>query len=239
MSQRHDITREDAVRLLGLPREETFKQDRRSEVWSVREGERVWVIKRMPCGGLWRRLMWLAHNHAIRRQARATQRLQHLGVPVVAPAWLGRIGGDAIFITPFAGLSLYHTMRLNVCNVAERRAIAQQLGQILKIFLAHGITFKDMKISNVMIERQAAGLPKVQLIDVESARHAFWFKHSRTVRMFALLDETASHHGPSRTDRWRVFRVAFDQNCGKTIQRQWLAAIRAARDTMEQHPDEA
>lgn len=216
--------------LLELPREESFKHDDRSEVWRVRDGEQVWVIKRMRSGGAWLRLMWMLGHHPIRREWRAVRRLERLGVAVVKPAWVGRIANQAVLITPHAGTSLHHVLRLDDCDRSERLAIAHQLGDILHIFLQHAIAFKDMKVSNIMVDRVTESTPRVRLIDVESARRAIFFRHGRLVRMLALLDHSAAvKRPPSRTERWRVMRRAFRGVTDRATVRRWVAAIGLSR----------
>jgi tRNA A-37 threonylcarbamoyl transferase component Bud32 len=187
--------------------EHTFKDDTRSLVQLRVLGDRRWVVKRYRAPALKTFVYHLVRQTPAWREWRHARTLRRLGVRVLEPTALvherGGCQWSQALITPHVPAPTLkqwvHDQRNSSESSAamreQRRRVAQSVGHQIGTISASGLSNRDHKATNLLIdERCAAGQQPPLLIDPAGLRRRQ--SDQAIYRMLALLAQTAERGGP-------------------------------------------
>ncbi len=189
--------------------ERRFKDDARSTVTAVRHDDRLWVVKRLHVGIAGRLVYERCRLGPAWREHRGAAKLLAAGVRAVAPAAVGGVGRDAVLIVPYVeGPSLYYYLyfecppphRRDEARRSERRRIVRRVGEQIGRMTAAGLTNRDHKPSNLMIDATCrSGDAQPMLIDCGSVRRR---SARRIDRMLVNFMKSIHQAGGFTEDEW-------------------------------------
>jgi tRNA A-37 threonylcarbamoyl transferase component Bud32 len=186
---------ESLVRALLSETGRELKADSRSTVHVHERDGRVWVVKRYTMRGPKLRLYRLLRVSGGWREWRGAARLAAASIRCTMPVALTWNGGGEALVLPYVegqGLARWHA---RVAQSPQRHRTAQHIGRQIGAMAAAGITNRDHKAANLIVDAAcAAGDAPPVVIDPAGLRRR---RGDRQVyRMLALVYATAGRKVP-------------------------------------------
>ena len=151
------------------PESAVYKHDARSRVWRIDRPEGPVVVKRFEHHPWRQRLALMLGRHPAQLEHRANRRLCDRGIRVAPIVDYGiekaGLGARAWLATRWVGASLQRRL-VDRPDTGEAHRLIDAAAELTRDLLAAGLTFKDLKPSNMVID--VAG--RAWLIDVGSVR---------------------------------------------------------------------